>query len=101
VTTYDILGRKIEVRSKNVLNQWVEKSFKYDQYDRLTKVSEPYTGSAATQWNETQYDLYGRVKKTISYTGKTTNITYNALSSTVNDGIKSVTTTKDALGNVV
>lgn len=79
----------------------MEKAFEYDHQDRLTKESEPYTGSAATQWNETQYDEYGRIKKTISYTGKTTNITYSGLSSTANNGIKSVTTTKDPLGNVV
>lgn len=99
-STYDALGRLVQVREKNVMNQWIGRSVEYDHLDRKVRESEPYTGSAS-QWNETEYDIYGRVKQITSYTGKTTNITYNKLTTTVNDGTKTVTTTKDAMDRTV
>ncbi|MGS2741650.1 RHS repeat-associated core domain-containing protein [Sinomicrobium sp. M5D2P17] len=99
VSIYDMLGQLTRVREKDVLGQWIEKAVKYDHLGREVEVSEPYIGGA-TQWNTTEYDLYGRIKRTTSHTGKATTITYNGLTTTVSDGTKTVTTTKDALGNV-
>src|SRR5690606_26110859 len=96
---YDRLKRLIKVREKDVLGQWVEKRYEYDATDRPIRESETFIGSP-TQWNQTEYDLYGRVKKQTLYTGKIISLTYSGLSVTVNDGVKSVTTTKDAMGNV-
>lgn len=73
----------------------------YDIQDRNYKVSEPYFGLAGTQWNETKYDIYGRVKQNIAFTGKTVDIIYSGLTTTINDGIKSKTSVKNAIGNVV
>jgi RHS repeat-associated protein len=100
ITNYDPLKRAIKVSQKDVLGQWVSKSYQYDKFDRVWKESEPYIGTAATQWNTTEYDLYGRPKTVTSYTGKVTTITYTNQSVAVNDGTKTVTTTKNALGNV-
>ncbi|HEY9533558.1 MAG TPA: RHS repeat-associated core domain-containing protein [Mucilaginibacter sp.] len=94
------LGETTSVVAKDVLGQMISKASQYDVYDRTAAVSEPYT-SSASQWNQTEYDEYGRVKRLTAFTGKITNISYNGLSTTVNDGTKSVTTTKDALGNVI
>src|SRR5690606_27669817 len=95
VTVYDPLKRVTEVRSKDVLGQWTKVSYQYDKFDRIWKQSEPYSGSSASQWNETTYDLYGRPISQILFTGKAFDIAYNGLSTTVDDGVKMVTSVKD------
>lgn len=98
---YDDLGRKITASAKDLNGNTSSVSYLYDIYDRNYKVSEPYFGTTASQWNETQYDVYGRPTLNTSFTGKTTSISYSGLNTTVNDGIKSKTETKNAPGNVV
>ncbi|WP_209404957.1 FG-GAP-like repeat-containing protein [Pseudozobellia sp. WGM2] len=100
ISVYDPLKRLITEKYKDVLGQWVSKSYQYDKFDRPWKESESYIGSAASQWNIMEYDLYGRPNKGTSYTGKVTNITYSGQSVTVNDGTKTVVTTKNAMGNI-
>lgn len=101
IKIYDKLKRLKLSKYKNVLGQWVSKSYTYDKFDRLIQESEPYLGSSPSQWNTTTYDVYGRVMEITAYTGKTTTLTYSGLSTTVDDGTKTVTTTKDALGNIL
>lgn len=100
ITVYDPLKRVTTVKEKDVLGQWVSKSYQYDKLDRVSAESEPYIGSGATQWNTTEYDFYGRPETITQYNGKVTSISYSNLSATVNDGTKSVTTTKNVLGNI-
>lgn len=97
ITLYDALKRVTTIKEKDVLGQWVSKSYQYDKFDRPYKESEPYIGAAANQWNTTEYDVYGRPKTITAYTGKVTNITYSGQTITVNDGTKTVSTTKNAL----
>lgn len=99
ISIYDPLKRVVNTRQKDVLGQWVKVSYIYDKFDRVWKQSEPYSGLSPTQWNETEYDLYGRPTKQTAFTGKVTNISYSGLTVTVNDGTKAVTTTKNAMGN--
>lgn len=99
--TFDDLGRKIRVGSKNIMGTFAYVDYQYDIQDRNNKVSEPYFGSSGTQWNETKYDVYGRVIQNTSFTGKITDITYSGLTTTVSDGTKSKTSVKNAIGNVV
>ncbi|SNR79804.1 polymorphic toxin type 23 domain-containing protein [Flavobacterium sp. ov086] len=99
--TFDDLGRKVKEGSKNIMGTFSYVDYLYDIQNRNYKVSEPYFGSAGTQWNETKYDIYGRVIKNIAATGKTTDITYSGLSTTVNDGTKSKKSVKNAIGNVM
>ena len=101
IETYDPLKRLILSKEKDALGNWVQKNYEYDKFDRIYRESEPFIGTAASQWNVTDYDFYGRPKKLTTFTGKITNITYSYLSTTVNDGTKSVTTTKNAFGNVI
>jgi RHS repeat-associated protein len=101
ISKYDLLKRLILEQERDVTGQWVKKSYVYDKFDRTIRESEPYTGSSATQWNDTEYDFYGRVSKLTSFTGKVTNISYSGLTSTVNDGTKTVVTTKNAIGKTV
>jgi len=100
ITTINNLGKTKVETTKDVLGQLVSKSYQYDAYDRTIAESEPYT-SSPSQWNQIEYDEYGRIKRNTAYTGKITNVSYSGLSTTVNDGTKSVTTTNDALGNVI
>ncbi|QSW87036.1 VCBS repeat-containing protein [Flavobacterium endoglycinae] len=99
--TFDDLGRKIKSGSKDINGTFSYVSYLYDIYDRNYKVSEPYFGSSPTQWNEVKFDQYGRNSESISFTGKTTSITYSGLTTKVDDGTKTKSTIKNAIGNVV
>lgn len=98
---YDDLGRKITATTKDLNGNISSVSYLYDIYDRNYKVSEPYSGSSASQWNETHYDVYGRPTQNIFFTGKTTSISYSGLTTTINDGTKTKSVTKNALGNTL
>lgn len=98
---YDDLGRKTKAGVKNVMGTFSNVSYLYDIQDRNYKVSEPYIGTAPTQWNEIKYDDYGRTIQNIAASGKVTDIIYSGLTTIVNDGTKSKSTTKNAIGNVV
>lgn len=97
-TVTKAVGKTKTITGKDVLDQYITKTFEYDFYDRLVKESEP---GSTSQWNETEYDVYGRVNKLKAYTGKETTIGYVGLVTTVNDGTKSTVTTRNALGNVI
>ncbi len=97
---YDPLQRLIRESSKNVLGQWVHVQHQYDELGRPWRKSEPYTGSPA-QWTTTTYDQYDRPVQITQPTGRTTTMSYSGLNTTLSDGSKTTTTTKNALGQVV
>ncbi len=97
----DVLQRATKARTKTRSGQWTQITTEYDKFDRIARESEPHFGSGASQWNTTAYDFYGRIKTQTTYTGKTISYSYSGLSVTVDDGTKTTTTTKDAMGNVV
>ncbi|SFA56511.1 RHS repeat-associated core domain-containing protein [Pedobacter suwonensis] len=102
VTTFvNVFGQKTGGYSKTIFGNYVGTAIEYDIYGRLYRESEPAQSGSANQWNYTSYDGYGRVNQTISFTGKTTNYSYSGVNVTVNDGTKSVTTTKNAMGQIV
>lgn len=98
---YDPLKRIIKVSEKDILGQWVHKSYEYDNLGRVSKESEPYIGNTPSQWNEVTYDFYSRPITQTLYTGRVINMSYNGMSVTVDDGVKTVTTTKDGMGNIL
>jgi YD repeat-containing protein len=98
---FDDLGRKIRTGSKNIMDSFTYTSYQYDIQDRNYKVSEPYIGTTPSLWNETKYDDYGHINEIASPTGKITNIAVTGLTTTINDGVKTKTYIKNALGNVV
>lgn len=98
---FDDLGRKMTAGVKDINGNFTTVSYLYDIYDRNIKTSEPYLGTSPSQWNEAQYDVYGRPTQSISFTGKTVTMGYSGLTTTVNDGTKTKTSTKNAIGNVV
>jgi RHS repeat-associated protein len=99
--TFDDLGRKVKVRTKDVEGNFSSVDYFYDIYDKNYKTSEPYSGISPTQFNTTNYDEYGRAKEIIAYTGKATDIIYSGLTTTVSDYLKSKVSVKNAMGNVV
>lgn len=100
-TALNAFEQKISSYTKTVLGDNLASETEYDVYGRLARQSEQAAQGSASQWNDTAYDEYGRVKQTTSFTGKVTNISYGGLSTTMNDGIKSITSTKNAMGQVV
>jgi RHS repeat-associated protein len=100
---FDDLGRKIKTGVKDITGNMSNVDYYYDIYDRNFKVSEPYYGASPSQFNITEYDVYGRVFKSASFTGKIVNIDYPmaSLVTNVNDGSKTKTSTKNAIGKVV
>jgi RHS repeat-associated protein len=97
---FDDLGRKTRSGAKDIAGSYSYVSYLYDSVDRNTKVSEPYFGLSSTQWNESQYDSYGRTIKKIAFSGKMSNISYTGLVTKVDDGTKIKESTKNSLGNV-
>ncbi len=96
------LGQSYLINVLTLNGQWIKTSYKYDAVGRLVEASEPYWSNASpSQWNKTNYDEWGRPIEQISYTGRTTTTSYNGLSTTVNDGTKSKTTTINGAGDVV
>lgn len=100
LTIMNVLGQTVETRQKTVLGQFVGKAYQFDVYGRATGQSQATQVGSYNQWDVTEYDEYGRIKRVNSFTGKVSNFSYNGLSTTVNDGTKSVTTSKNALGKV-
>ena len=98
---FDDLGRKIKSSIKDINGNPVSVSYLYDIYDRNTQVSEPYFGEEPSQWSTTQYDNYGRLIQSNAFTGKTITVAYSGLTTTVNDGTITKSSTKNAIGNVV
>lgn len=99
--TYDDLDRKVKVKVKDLAGNFTSINYYYDIYSRNYKTSEPYFGSSPSMYNETKYDEYGRVIKSIEYTGKITDITYSGLTSIINENSKTKTIAKDVIGNTV
>ena len=93
-------GWKTLGQTRNTLNQWVYIKTEHDAIGRVTRESEPYLQSAS-KWTSNYYDAYGREKSKTLPSGRIVFYSYNGLSATVNDGVKTTTTTLDALGNIV
>jgi len=100
IIEYDQLQRVSVVKEKNVIGSWISKKYEYDTLDRLIRESEPYSVGAPSQWNEIIYDSYGRPDTQTLYTGRVIDISYNQLTTTVNDGIKTVTTVRNQFGSI-
>ncbi|UZO82099.1 hypothetical protein NBT05_06400 [Aquimarina sp. ERC-38] len=98
--TYDALKRRVIESNKGLEGIWNHVSYKYDGLDRLTQTSEPHRGSAS-KWSTTEYDSYGRISKSIPYTGEITTFQYQGLTTTTNVGHTSRSMTKDAMGNTI
>ncbi|WP_264535500.1 FG-GAP-like repeat-containing protein [Flavobacterium sp. N1736] len=99
--TFDDLGRKIKSGQKDLNGKYAYVSFMYDVFDRNYKTSEPYFDAGPSQWNETKFDIYSRPDEIILFNTRTTKALYNGLTSTIVDGQKIKSVTKNAIGNII
>ncbi len=95
------LGQITQITNKTLTGGIVGVATEYDVYGRAYRISQPGVPGSYSQWNTTEFDQYGRAKKVTAYTGKTVQYSYSGLSSSINDGTKTVTTTKNALGQTI
>lgn len=108
-TFYDVFGREIKTTRRGFAeNTYISKSVEYDFLGRKVKESEPYFDTSPTTSNTSfpkvntiVYDYLSRPETQTFFNNKQINITYNGLSSTTNDGTKTITTTNDANGNKI
>lgn len=98
-TIYDAMNREVRQQQTRFDGNQLKVDKLYDTYGNLWKESYPYKTGSPTYIQYT-YDSYDRLE-TKSEIGKTTSYSYSGLSTTVNDGTMSITTTTDALGGVV
>ncbi len=101
-THYNAFGWLMKQGILSINNKWIYKNYEYDVAGKKLKESEPYFSTASpTQWNESSFDNYGRAISQQLYTGSVINTSYDGLSATVSDGTKTITSTKDAQGNII
>lgn len=98
-TIYDALNREVRHSQTRFDGNQLKVDKLYDTYGNLWKESYPYKTGSPTYMQYT-YDAYNRLIQK-SESGKTTSYSYSGLSTTVDDGTISTTTTKDALGGIV
>jgi len=99
--TFDDLGRKIKSGQKDLNGNFSYVSFMYDIFDRNYKTSEPYFVTDPSKWNETKYDIYSRPIESELFTTRKTTALYDGLKSSITDGQKTKSITKNAIGNII
>ena len=99
VTTFNAMNQEVGISQTRFDGNIIRVIKTYDEYGNLAQESYPYRNTTPT-FKQYTYDEYNRLKKKVE-AGKTTNISYENLSTTVNDGTMSTITTTDALGGIV
>jgi len=100
-TYFDALGRETASSELNFNFSEPVTEKQYDNCGRLSKVSVPYIGSAASYWNTYSYDNYDRPTSITEASGKVTSYSYSRNSvTTTKDGIAS-TQNFDTQGNLI
>ena len=94
------LGWTTQERQQNALGQWVSVSSEYDAVGKTKRESQPYFTSPS-QWNRHYYDGYNRPIRQQMYTGQIISTEYDNLTVIVDDETKTMSVTKDAVGNTV
>ncbi len=101
-TYYNAFGWVERKAVLSLNNKWIQKDIDYDIAGRKIKESQPYFSTAsASQWDRFYFDQYSRPNSTQLHTGRVINTTYNGLTVSVDDGVKTTTKTSDALGNII
>ncbi|MGC6414470.1 MAG: FG-GAP-like repeat-containing protein [Bacteroidia bacterium] len=99
---YNVLGWVTQTAVMGINNERIFTFYHYDVAGRIIKESEPWQfGVGNMQWNSVDYDGYGREIVRRRFNGQTVTTDYSGLTVTVNDGVKTVKTTKDGGGNII
>lgn len=97
----DALGRPKKSGQKNIDDSWSYKAVEYDYLGRIFKESEPFSSGSPTQWKITTFDDYSRQTAVQYPTGLTTTLTYDLLTVTGWDGVRSTYSIKNANGHII
>lgn len=93
---YDALGREIRTGGMGFDGKYLYTDCQYDNRGRLSKVSQPFKGNAATKWNVYEYDNYDRIiSLTNEASGKKDTYTYPLNRNTETSLIDGVSVTKN------
>ncbi|WP_353098094.1 colicin E3/pyocin S6 family cytotoxin [Empedobacter brevis] len=96
---FDAVGNNIKNTIKGFSDgQYVSTSTEYDFLGRKLRESQPYF-SSPSQWRTYEYDHLLRPIKITNHTGLILTNSYNGLSATTVEGVRSKKITKDAVGN--
>lgn len=98
-TTFNAMNQEVDISQTRFDGNIIRVVKTYDAYGNLTQESYPYRNTTPI-FKQYTYDEYNRLVTKLE-AGKTTNITYNNLSTIVSDGTMSTTTTTDASGGIV
>ncbi|WP_262482170.1 FG-GAP-like repeat-containing protein [Aquimarina agarilytica] len=96
------LGWEYESAVTNALGEYVYTKVEYDAVGKIKRESQPYF-SDPSQWTTHSYDQYNRPIRQQMYTGQIVTTTYGdgTNSVSVDDGTKTMSTVKDAVGNTI
>lgn len=100
-TYYNRAGMVTSSGVTNELGSLIKTSFVYDGIGRVKRESQPYISGSPSLWTTYTYDYNNMLFEQIQPSGKTITTTYNGLKVTVSDGLKTVSSTQDAIGNKV
>jgi RHS repeat-associated protein len=78
---FDVIGRAIRKAGSSIDNRLVFVDQFYEGSGRPSRISEPYFESGTRYWNETAYDILGRVTGLLSAGGDDISIEYDELAS--------------------
>lgn len=96
---FDAVGNNVKNTVKGFSDgQYVSSSTEYDFLGRKLRESQPYFNTPS-QWTNYEYDYLLRPIKIIDYTGLIATNSYNGLTITTVEGVRSKKITKDAIGN--
>ena len=107
---YDAFGREVRTSVVRYDGTVLHSDIEYDSFGRPYHESLPFTGSSATLWNTTTFDVYDRPtgvtfasgnSKTYSYSGKNVTKTVDGITSTFNyDAQGNLTSVTDPAGTI-
>lgn len=96
---FDAVGNNVKNTIKGFSDgQYISTSTEYDFLGRKLRESQPYF-SSPSQWRTYEYDHLLRPIRIVSHTGLILTNSYNGLSATTVEGVRSKKITKDAVGN--
>ena len=101
VTYFDELGRDTKMQAKGFDGRLITTEKRYNSKGQITRESLPYYAGGSKYWTKFEYDVIGRLKRTINPDNSISSITYNGLT-TINTNAKGQTQTTiiDLLGRI-
>ena len=95
---FDVLGKNIQNSVKGFSSGYIHTFIEYDFLGRKIRESQPTTSSPSL-WLSYQHDYLSRVTQVTHPTGLVATNSYNGLSTTTTEGVKTKIIAKDAWGN--